>query len=92
MTTATMPKSVKVMRDKSTGTLFYVIGPLGEIFRLQRIGLGLSAVEVANKANVHISTIYRRETDRNKKGSWGYLRTNVHIMNALGLQLLGMKE
>lgn len=79
------------MKDKKTGTVFYVTGPLSEIFKAQRVGLGLTREELAEKASVCVATIFRRENDKNMKGSWGYLRTNVKMLNALGLQLMGVE-
>jgi hypothetical protein len=87
---ATKTKPIR-MKDKKTGTVFYVTGPIGDIFKAQRIGLGLTREEVAEKAQVCIATVFRRETDGNMKGSWGYLRTNVKMLNALGLQLMGVE-
>ncbi len=84
-------KPVKVgFKDTSTGTVFYVTGPLAPVFKAQRLGLGMTQTKVAELAGVCNSTVARRETDMNVKGSWGYLRTNVHILNALGLQVMGV--
>ncbi len=83
------PKKVG-FRDESTGTVFYVTGPLAPVFRAQRIGLGLTITKVAELADVCESTVRRRETDTKMNGSWGYLRTNVGMLNALGLQLMGV--
>lgn len=77
-------------KDESTGTVFYVTGPLAPVFKAQRLGLGLTVKRVAELADVCETTVYRRETDTNLKGSWGWLRTNVHILNALGLQVMGV--
>ena len=67
--TKTKQPAVKVMKDRGTGTIFYVTGPLSEVMRLTREGLGMTREQLAEDAKVCLSTIYRRETDTNMKES-----------------------
>lgn len=84
-------KPTKVaFKDESTGTVFYVTGPLAPVFRAQRLGLGLTQARVAELAGVCPNTVSRRETDMKITGSWGYLRTNVGMLKALGISLMGV--
>ena len=91
--TKAQAKGKVVMRvlDKISHAPLYVIGPLGELITACVLGSGMTKVEYANKAGVHVSTLDRRMKDQGKpKGKWhgGCLRVVMSILRVGKISLV----
>ena len=73
------------IRLKTKGSMGKVTieGQLGEVIYHTRIGLGLTRTELSRMSGVAQGTIKRTEECRNS-ASYGWLRTNLRLLKALG--------
>ncbi len=87
-------KRARYQLESKTGDSFEVSGPqqLGLVINASRLGLGWTVAEAARRAKVCPGTWTRAEKDKNQVGSWGWFRTKVQILSALGLAVRVVKK